>query len=171
MRKNLVKQFLNKIDTVKIVGEILEDFRELNQILFEFQGDFSLPGEKRLMEMPVKTDEKIKLLMGKISRNTRKLSRVLRKKVQVIPHDITRMDRAMIGIMNQYMTVSVNIQLDVQKSTFYANKLNEIHSSFKGLSNDLNNYNTFAKEKGWPELMSVNEASVEAKRLQPQAPI
>jgi hypothetical protein len=167
MTENLNEQFLNEISAVEIAQEVIEDFRSLNQILFKLQEDFSLPGDrKKLREMSAQTDEEIRPLMGRIAGNIRKLNGTLRKEVHVLPHDKEDMDRAMIRIMNQYMAMSVSIQLDASKGELYAAELNEIHSSLKELSDALNGYNEMAKVKGWPELMSENEACTAVRALQ-----
>ena len=147
--------------------KLIEDFSSLNQILFKLQEDFSLPGDrKKLREMSSQTDEEIRLLMGRIAGNVRKLSRALKREDKVISHDKEDMDGAMIRIINQYMAMSVSIQIDVSKGEFYAAELNEIHSSLKELSDALNDYNEMAKVKGWPKLMSESEAYTAVRALQ-----
>jgi len=146
--------------------KIIEDFRTLNQILFKLQENFSLK-DKKLREMSEQTNNEIRGLMDRIALNLKVIGNVLEKvpPEQVAPYSKEDMDTIMIRIMNQYMTTSVNIQIDSLNGKLYVTELNEIHSSLKDLSIALNNYNTLAKDKGWPELMSESEAFAEAKRL------
>jgi hypothetical protein len=168
-KKDLIRLFEETIEESKIINmaeEVIRDLKTLNRILFSLQENFNL-SESRLREMSESTDSDIIALVDRIEFNLKKISQALKTETQVTPFNKEEMDRVMVGIMAQYMTTSMNIKLDAVIGESYSMELNKIHSALSDLSTSINNYNTFARDKNWPEIISENEALIIAKQYLP----
>jgi len=153
-----------KANAIEAGKKVTEDFSVLNRILFKLQGDFGFSADRKLKEMSAQNDGEIRTLMSKIVSNLRAMKDALENGERQAPCSKKDMDDVMIRIMINYMTTSVNIQLDAQIGETYTKEVKKIYSSLNDLSEALNKYNKLARKKGWPELMSEDEAFATAKK-------
>jgi len=152
---------------MKLFEEVNNDLNALNLILYKLQPDLGLEseGDSELREISESDDIEIKHLADRIETNLGTISAALRTETQVTPYNKEDTDRVIIRIMFEYMSFSTNIKLDSFIGENYSAEINRIHSAFREFSASINDYNGLARNKNWPEIISVNEAFIIVNQL------
>jgi len=152
---------------MKLFEEVNNDLSVLNLILYKLQPDLGLEseGDSELREISESDDIEIKHLADRIETNLGTISAVLRTETQITPYNKEDTDRVIIRIMFKYMSFSTNIKLDSFIGENNSAEINRIHSAFSEFSASINDYNGLARNKNWPEIISINEAFIIVNRL------
>lgn len=152
-------------DQIKLFEEVIKNLSDLNLILYKLLPNLSLESDSELIKMSENNDMEIKNLTDRIKSNLEIISKVLRRETQVTPYNKEDTDKVIIKIMAEYMNTSMIIKVNSFIVENYSVELSRIHSAFCEFYASINDYNGFAKNKNWPEIITENEAFIIVSQL------
>jgi hypothetical protein len=153
---------------IKLVEELAEDVRGLNNFFIRKDESFISDFESNALFISQATDEKIKKQIDRVEQKLNEISAALTNESKIEPVNQDSMNEKTVEIMSEYPFIAGHITLrsKSKRSRDYTVGLNRIQTALKNLANAIDRYNEIALSRNWPTVQSLHEAqSIAEERI------